>query len=105
MTTDEQQDAIRTKVRVDDEKAKAHLGVYFLGKHCPLLKDECRGPECPWFLMNGEEQNGRRVITSGNCCIPLLASQAGPIADGLVQLALIAATPKAPGQTVIPTSR
>ncbi len=84
MTTDE----IRAQVKADNEKAKAALGQFFLGRHCPLLKEECRGPECPWFLMSGENQNGKQVITSGHCAVPLLASQAGPMADGLVQLAM-----------------
>lgn len=102
---DQAREAIRAKVREEDQKMKDGLAVFFLGKHCPLLKEECRGPECPFFLVSGEEQSGRRVISGGNCSIPLIASQVGPIGDGLAQLAMVAATPKAPQSPIIPVRK
>ncbi len=87
--TEAERDVIRAQVRADNDKMKDGLAVFFLGRTCPIPpQNECRGPECPWFLVSGDQQGSKRVITGGNCSIPLLASQAGPIADGLVQLAM-----------------
>ncbi len=100
--TESERDAIRETVRLDNQKMKDGLAVFFLGRTCPLTQKECGGPDCPWFLTSGEQQGQRRIITGGNCSIPLIASQVGPLADGLAQLATIAATPEAPARTIIP---
>ncbi len=81
--TDDQKQEIRTQVLKGNAQLMLVLAPLYLGKFCPLIKDECRGPECGFFLPTGEANK----ITGGACSIPLLASQAGPIADGLVQLA------------------
>ncbi len=78
----------RAQVLAENEKAKQGLAKWFVGRHCPLLKEECRGPECPFFLLSGEQQGNKVVYTSGNCAIPLIASQVGPIADALVQVVI-----------------
>ena len=100
--TDAERDAVRAKVRADDEMMKKGLAQFFLGKTCPISRSECLGPECPWFLVSGEQEGNRRVITGGNCSIPLIASQVGPIAEGLSKLAFVAATPQAPTSAIIP---
>ncbi len=82
--TDDEKNAVRAKVRANNEQMLQMLAPLYLGKWCPLIDNECKGPECGFFLPTGE---GNR-ITGGACSIPLLASQAGPIADGLVQLAM-----------------
>ena len=75
---------MRLKVEANNEQLMRVLAPLYLGKYCPLIKDECEGPACGFFLPTGDGNK----ITGGACSIPLLASQAGPIADGLVQLAM-----------------
>jgi len=99
LTNEEQ---VRAQVQAEDQKLKDGLAVFFLGKFCPLIKDECKGPSCQFFLVSGEQDGNRRILTGGNCSIALLASQAGPIADGMARLAMIAATPDAPTKAIIP---
>lgn len=98
MTNEEQQDVVRQQVLKNNAEIMRVLAPLYLGKFCPLIKDECRGPACGFFLPTGDENK----ITGGECSIPLLASQAGPIADGLVQLAL-AKGPLDPNRVIPPT--
>ena len=78
-------DVIRAKVLKDHERMQTALAPFYLGKKCPLNSfEECLGMECSLFLLQGD---GAGKISSGACCIPLIASQVGPVADGLMQLA------------------
>lgn len=81
--TDNEKNAVRVKVNADNERMMQALAPLYLGKYCPLAKEECHGPQCALFLPTGDANR----ITGGACSIPLFASQAGPIAAGLVQLA------------------
>lgn len=82
--TEEDKDKIRAKVLASNAQMVEGLAPYYLGRFCPWFGGECKGPECTAFLLTGEGSK----ITGGNCAIPLIASQAAPIADGLVQLAM-----------------
>lgn len=66
----------------------------YLGKSCPLKSTsdtdvmgfgECEGPRCSLFLLQTNEAG---KIAGGACCIPLIASQVGPIAAGMETLAM-----------------
>jgi len=85
--TENQKEEVRAKVRADNEKLNEGLAFFYLGRACPISQEECVGMFCPWFLVNQEVQGNKRVILGANCSVPLLASQAGPIAEGLFQLA------------------
>lgn len=82
--TEDEKAAVRAKVKVEHDRLEVAVATMFLGKYCPLIKDECMGPKCSFFMLMGGP-NGK--IASGACSIPLLASTAGPIADALVQVA------------------
>lgn len=99
MLTEVQKDAIREQVRSSKAKFYADLAPFHLAKFCPLIKGECEGPTCMFFLPMGDGTK----ITGGACSIPLLASQAGPIADGLAQLATQAAQSAGAAPRVLPT--
>lgn len=86
--TEAERDAIRRKVIADDQKVGDRLALSFVGKFCPLLKDECKGPNCTFFLSIGGPDG---KISGGACSIPLIASQIGPVADGLMAAAQAAA--------------
>lgn len=96
--TEADREVIRAKVRADSRNIVEGLAPAYLAKLCPILGRECEGPMCMLFLPLGEGNK----ITGGSCSIPLLASQAGPIADGLSRLAMVAATPQAPASKIIP---
>lgn len=96
--TDEEENEIRAKVAADSERIMRALAPLYLGKFCPLTKEECRGPQCAIFLPTGDSAG---KITGGACSIPLLASQVAPIAAGLEQIAT-AAAPAAPLNSIIP---
>ena len=100
--TEEQQEVVRAKVRAENDNMNEGLAVFWLGRTCPLTQKECGGMHCPWFLVNEEREGNKRIIHGGNCCIPLIASQAGPLADGLEKLAVAAATPAAPSSVIVP---
>lgn len=85
--TEDQKEEVRAKVRADNEKLNEGLAFFYLGRICPLSQKECLGMGCPWFLVNQSIEGNKRVIHGANCAVPLLASQAGPIAEGLFQLA------------------
>jgi hypothetical protein len=96
--TEDWKEGVRAKVRADNEKLNEGLAFFYLGRVCPISQKECLGMGCPWFLVSQEIEGNKRVISGGNCSIPLLASQAGPIAEGLIQSAPgRAGAPGAPG--------
>ena len=83
--TEAEKEVVRARVRQDNEKLMTALAPLYLGKKCwNNLEKECIGPECVGFLPTGEGNK----ITGGGCAAILAASQIGPIADGLVQLAM-----------------
>lgn len=86
--TEVERDAVRAQVRAEMEEMKDGLATFFLGRHCPLLKEECRGPECPLFMINQKIEGGKLIVTGGNCVIPLAASQLNPAVNALQQMAL-----------------
>ncbi len=79
-----ERDVVRKQVRADTEKFLVAFAPQYLGKFCPLIKGECEGPNCVFFLL---QQNEQGKIAGGACSIPLIASQVGPIAAGLESLA------------------
>ncbi len=76
-------DAVRVKVAQETDRAREHLAAFYIGRECPLFGKECIGPACAWWMNSHEMQNGKITVTGGGCAVPLLASQAGPIAAGL----------------------
>lgn len=83
--TQAEQDAVRATVKANDAKLMRELAPLYLGKSCVFPgRGECLGPSCMGWLCTGD---GNR-ITGGSCVGLLVASQVGPIADGLMQLAL-----------------
>jgi len=84
--TDVERDALRTKILADTQRMHDALAPFYLGKHCPKLDRECLGTRCQWFLpMAGLDGK----IAQAACAAPLLASIAGPIADALLQVAMV----------------
>lgn len=83
--TQTEKDELRAKIIADNGKLQDGMAPYYLGKSCPWNgHDECHGPSCSAFLL---QQNDQGKIAGGACCIPLIASQVGPVADALMQLA------------------
>lgn len=83
--TDADRDVIRAKVVADGQRMQDGMAPLYLGRSCPLAgHTECKGPQCSFFLPQMNEQG---KIAGGACCIPLIASQIGPISDGLMQIA------------------
>lgn len=89
MMTEEQKQAIRNKVEVDNERMQDALASHYLGRLCPIDKQECSGMKCFAFLL---QQNAQGKIAGGACSLPLIASQVGPIADALLEYAAKNAT-------------
>lgn len=75
--------ALREKIVRDGQRFLDGMAPLYLGKGCPLLKSECQGPSCSWFLL---QTGASGKVEGGACSIPLLASQVGPIADGMFQV-------------------
>jgi hypothetical protein len=95
----EDRDVLRAKIVQDSQRMQDGMAPLYLGRSCPLDgHTECRGPQCSFFLPQMNEQG---KVAGGACCIPLIASQIGPIADGLMQIAQASAQ-NAP--RVIPTA-
>lgn len=83
--SDAERDALREKIIADNQKLHDSMGRFYLGKECPWNGfQECHGTKCSAFLLQTNEAG---KIAGGACCIPLIASQVGPISDGLMQLA------------------
>lgn len=84
----------------DNARLAEGLASLYLGKYCPLAQMECCGIACSFFLVTQQVGPQGRAITGGACCIPLIASQVGPIADGLMRVAQAAG--EKPLSTIIP---
>ncbi len=82
---DAAKDLVREGFRKHNAVMQEKLAPFYLGRSCPLNGfKECIGMDCSLFMLQG---NAEGKVASGACCIPLIASQAGPIADGLMALA------------------
>lgn len=77
-------DAVRAKVAADNDRMQTLLAPHYLGRLCPIDKQECRGMECFAFLL---QLNEAGKVAGAACSIPLIAGQIGPIADGLMSFA------------------
>ncbi len=66
---------------------KDGLAPFFLGRHCPAINAECKGPECAWFVIKQHMEGPKLVIEGGNCVAPVLASQFTQALGVLTQLA------------------
>lgn len=94
--TEQQKDEIRAKYKADNARMQDLLAPFYLGRACPWNQfKECVGMDCSAFQLMGGE-GGK--VSGGACCIPLAASQIGPIGNGLMALAerMVTTTERAP---------
>ncbi len=80
------------KAEAEMLRAEEGLIPFYVGRNCPVKGDanlayECIGPRCAWWMNSQELVDGKVRVTGGGCAVPLLASQAGPIAAGLERAA------------------
>ncbi len=84
--TEAEREAVRTRIRAELQEMKDGLAPFFLGRHCPAINAECKGPECSWFVINQHMEGPKLVIEGGNCVAPVLASQVTQALGFLTQL-------------------
>lgn len=97
--TEAEREVIRTRARADTEKFLTAFAPLYLGKFCPLIKSECEGPACVFFLLQANDQG---KISGGACSIPLIASQVGPIAAGMESLSMQVAQASGAAPKILP---
>ncbi len=86
--TEEDREAIRTRVRAELQELKDGLAPFFLGRFCPAINAECKGPECQAFVIKQHMDGQKLVIEGGNCVAPVLASQVTQALGFLTQLTM-----------------
>jgi len=83
LLTDEQKDELRKKFTADNQKLMDELAPLYVGRTCPFLGGECKGPACMVFLPTGEGNK----ITGGACSIPMSVSAIGSVVNMLGNVA------------------
>lgn len=84
MLDEAQKTKIRDQVAQQREQLMDGLAPAYLGRLCPLIAEECKGPACQWFaLTNGD--NGK--VSGGFCAVAFGFSQLTQLGDGLMQIA------------------
>jgi hypothetical protein len=97
MLTEEQKQAIRTKVLADTEKLVDGLAPLYLGRICPLKRTtegdrECDGPRCMLYAPLNDNPDSPHAVTGGACSLALGVSQLVQL-NGAVQHIAAATTP------------
>lgn len=87
MLTEKQKDEIRQNVRSNLESLADAMAPLYLGRTCPLMKEECHGPRCQFFLPMGDETG---KIVKGACAVALATSTLPQMTDALSSVATAA---------------
>ena len=82
--TDAERDELRKRVEANNQKMADGIAHAYVGRYCPVNKDECKGPRCMWFLPLSDATG---KVVQGTCAPTQIAAHTGPVADGLAVLA------------------